>query len=93
MADQNRPNQAANKSKAEGERWSSDEHTVRNAEREEKPEQLYDADDTDNAGGITNRPLSEEVGNQEELPARGTSRGSDDPNATRREGEYGDSER
>jgi hypothetical protein len=95
MADQERPNQNANKDKAEGERWSSVENSVRNADRAESAEQLYDTEDAEDAGGITNRPLSEELGNQGELPARGTSRDSSgDPDATRREGDYnGDSER
>ncbi len=61
MADQDRPNQNANKSKAEGERWSSDENTVRNADRDETPDAAYTTNDADNAGGITNRPLSEEI--------------------------------
>jgi hypothetical protein len=47
MGDTNIPNQASNKSKAEGER---------------------------DAGGITNRPLSEEEENQAAVPERGESR-------------------
>lgn len=47
MADNPTPNEAANKSKAEGDR---------------------------DAGGITNRPLDEEMENQNALPDRGTSR-------------------
>ncbi|MEX1128334.1 MAG: hypothetical protein WEB50_07210 [Vicinamibacterales bacterium] len=94
MADQDRPNQSANTDKAEGERWSSEENTVRDADRDENPEELYDAEDAGDSGGITNRPLAEEIGNQEEIPARGTSRDSSgDPDATRREGDDGDSER
>ncbi len=89
MANQDRPNQNANKSKAEGERWSSEENSVGNADRDELPVRQYDGDDTDNAGGITNRPLSEEISHQEDLPQRGTARdSSDDPNATRPEGDY-----
>lgn len=94
MADQDRPNQNANKSKAEGERWNSDDDTVRNADRDENPERLYNEDDGDNAGGITNRPLSDEISNQEDLPERGTSRDSSgNPDATRREGDYTRDER
>lgn len=94
MADQDRPNQAANKSKAEGERWSSEQYSVRNADRDEHPEQQYDSNDSDDAGGITNRPLSGEVGNQENLPERGTSRDqTSDPGSRRREGDYEGSER
>jgi hypothetical protein len=94
MADQDRPNQSANKDKAEGERWSSEENTVGNADRDENAEQLYDAEDAADSGGITNRPLSEEIRTQEEIPARGTSRDSaGDPDVTPREDDYGDSER
>ena len=94
MADQDRPNSNARKSKAEGERWSSDDESVRNADRDEHPEQLYDTNDSDDAGGITNRPLSEEVGNQESLPERGTSRERrESPDATRREGDDTETER
>lgn len=94
MANQDRPNQAANKDKAEGERWSSEQNTVRNADRDENPEKLYDQNDSDRAGGITNRPLSEEVENQQDLPARGTNRDTTaNPEATRREGEYREDER
>ena len=94
MADQNRANQSAKKDKAEGERWTSEENSVRNADRDENPEQLYDAEDSGDSGGITNRPLPEEIRNQEEIPARGTSRvSSGDPDGTRREGDYKDTER
>lgn len=94
MADQDRPNQNANKSKAEGERWGSDPDAVRNADRDENPERLYQDEDGDDAGGITNRPLSEEIGNQEALPDRGTNRDrTGNPDATRREGDYTEEER
>jgi hypothetical protein len=74
MADRTIPNQASNKGKAEGERWKSDPDTVENADRSETPEELYDDSDADNAGGITNRPLSEEKANQASLPKRGEDR-------------------
>jgi hypothetical protein len=51
MADENAPNDASRKSKAEGERWDQEE----------------------DAGGITNRPLDEEIANQEALPKPGES--------------------
>jgi hypothetical protein len=93
MADQDWPNQAANKSKAEGERWTSDPDTVRNADRDEHPERLYDSDDADDAGGITNRPLSDEIGNQESLPERGTNRDrTRNPDSKRAEGDYTENE-
>jgi hypothetical protein len=72
MADKNQPNQNAQKSKAEGERWSSDEDTVRNADRDEAPAQQYDEASGDAASGISNRPLTEEIQNQEDLPPRNT---------------------
>ena len=74
MADPNIPNQASNKGKAEGERWRSDPDAVGGADRDENPEQLYDSEDSDDAGGITNRPLSEEKSNQASLPPRGEER-------------------
>ena len=74
MADPNVPNQESNQSQAEGERWQSEPDTVENADRNENPEQLYDNEDSDDAGGISNRPLSEEVANQASLPSQGTER-------------------
>lgn len=94
MADQDRPNQAANKQKAEGERWASDANAVRNADRDENPERLYQDNASEDAGGITNRSLSEEIGNQEALPGRGTNRdGTRNPDSTRREGDYTEDQR
>ncbi len=49
--------------------WSSEEDTVEKADRNN-----YPADDSADAGGISNRPLDEEIENQETLPERGTSR-------------------
>ena len=64
MAD-NVPNDASEKSKAEGDRWESDSETV----------ERYDQTVGDEGGaGITNRPLDEEQANQESLPERGESR-------------------
>ena len=89
MADQDWPNQSANKSKAEGERWTSDPDTIENADRDEHPERLYDEEDGDDAGGITNRPLSEEA-----LPERGTNRDrTRNPDSTRPEGDYTENDR
>ena len=68
MADKDTPNRPANKDKAEGERWRSEQDTV--AESESSTSRSYD-DDGDNAGGITNRPLDEEIDNQNSLPDRG----------------------
>lgn len=72
MADQDRPNQNANKAKAEGERSAEANRGGGNSRRDEHPERSYPAGDRDGTGGITNRPMSEEVENQEELPERGT---------------------
>jgi hypothetical protein len=47
--------------------WSSEEDTVEKADRNS-----YPADDGDDAGGISNRPLDEEIENQEALPDRET---------------------
>jgi hypothetical protein len=70
MADNNTPNQNANKSKAEGDRETS---ATQAAERNQVPSN-YDDANNDDAGGITNRSYSEERENQEALPTRGTSR-------------------
>ena len=59
------PNDASKKSKAEGERWSPESE---NAGPENRSG--YEASDQD-AAGITNRSLDEEISNQESLPPRG----------------------
>ena len=64
--DRTSPNPAANKSKAEGDRWSSEADTVERVDRE--------VDQSDEAGGITNRPLGEEERNQDRVPDRGDTR-------------------
>ena len=74
MADQNTPNQNANKSKAEGERWSAEQSSATKTAENSDVASNYRDDDADNAGGITNRPFDEERDNQESLPQRGTSR-------------------
>jgi hypothetical protein len=68
MADPRGPNDASRKSQAEGDRWTSDSEAV------ERYDQNSATESTDNAGGITNRPLAEEIGNQDALPRRRTSR-------------------
>jgi hypothetical protein len=83
MADQDRPNRAANMEKAEGDRSRPSAGTIDNAgsfatdqgtipDSESSRGRSYH-DDGDNAGGITNRPLDEEAENQDALPRRGTS--------------------
>ena len=67
--DRNTPNPASDTSKAEGERWSSEEDTV---ERQDRARSSQDRmSEPDEAGGITNRPLDEEIENQERVPDRG----------------------
>ena len=74
MADKDTPNRPANKDKAEGERWRSDQDAV--PDSESSTSRSY-TDDGDNAGGITNRPLGEEIDNQNSLPDRGRTQGDE----------------
>ena len=67
MADQNMPNEASRKSKAEGERWSPESE---NAASDQRSGYM---DTGDEAAGITNRSLDEEMENQASLPERGES--------------------
>ena len=72
MADKDTPNRAANKDKAEGDRSTAEQNAaVPNSES--STDRTYSDDNGDNAGGITNRPLDEEVENQNALPDRGVS--------------------
>lgn len=76
MDDKTTPNQSANKSKAEGERWSSNADTVQKRERESegKPERSEGYTGGGTASGITNRPLEQEDENQAAVPPRGETR-------------------
>jgi hypothetical protein len=67
MADQKAPNSAAEKDKAEGERQPGNQagEDVRNQ---------YD-DETGGDAGISNRPIEEEIANQDALPERGEEKG------------------
>ena len=88
MADQDRPNQNANKAKAEGERSAADASRG-GSPRDGHPERSYPAGERSGTGGITNRPISEEMENQEELPERGTQKDeTSNPGSRRREGDY-----
>lgn len=71
MADNDTPNRAANKDKAEGERWKSEEGVIPNSES--STDRRFKDENGDNAGGITNRPIGEEIDNQNALPERGRS--------------------
>ena len=64
--DPSTPNRAANKSKAEGERWASEQDTVERRDRARTSEE-------GEGGGIANRPLPEENANQDAVPDRGQS--------------------
>ena len=68
MADKDTPNRAANKDQDEGERWRSQPDAI--PDSESSTSRSYE-DDGDDAGGITNRPLGEEIDNQNALPDRG----------------------
>lgn len=68
MANNNAPNDASAKSKAEGDRWKSDSDTV------ERYDETIGESIGDEGGGITNRPIGEEIENQAALPGRGESR-------------------
>jgi hypothetical protein len=70
MADNSVPNRSANMEKAEGNR-STAERNLR--ESESGSGASYRDENGDNAGGITNRPLDQEIDNQAELPHRGQS--------------------
>jgi hypothetical protein len=71
MADNDTPNRAANKDKAEGERWRSEQGVIPNSES--STDRGYE-DEGDDAGGITNRSIGEEIDNQNALPDRGRSK-------------------
>ena len=71
MADTTKPGRAANMEKAEGDRATAKENT---GEFESSSGARYRDENGDNAGGITNRPLDEEIDNQAELPGRGQSK-------------------
>jgi hypothetical protein len=75
MADMDTPNRAANKDKAEGERSTvaESEQSPAIPNSESSTDRKYNIGVGDNSGGITNRPLDEEVENQEALPERGLS--------------------
>lgn len=73
MAEKDSPTRSSDLEKAEGDRWTSDSDTVEVADR--YSEGVRDVDE--GTGGISNRPLSEEVERQHNLPDRGKSRGEE----------------
>ena len=52
----------------EGDRWQSDSETI------ERHDETIGQTGADEGGGITNRPIGEEIENQASLPERGESR-------------------
>lgn len=52
-----KPNRQSNTSNADGERWISEENSVRRADRNSGT----DRGSPDDGGGISNRPLDEEI--------------------------------
>jgi len=73
MDEQRIPNQAANREQAEGSRETVNANTEGTSDERKR----FDHSDTqsdqrdEQAGGITNRPLDEEIANQREVPPRG----------------------
>ena len=74
MANKDTPNRSGDRDKAEGDRWSSEKDVIPNSES--STGRGYD-DGGDNAGGIANRPLAEEIDNQNSLPQRGRTQSDD----------------
>ena len=78
MANTNVPDDASAKGKrlrperdvkqGEGDRWQSDSETI------ERYDETIGQTGADEGGGITNRPIGEEIENQASLPERGESR-------------------
>ena len=71
MADNTTPSRSANMEKAEGDRSTAEQNINQS---ESGSGASYRDENGDNAGGITNRPLDQEVENQAELPDRGKSK-------------------
>ena len=73
MGEQRIPNHAANQEQAEGSRDTVNANDERASEERDR----FDNSDTqsgqrdEQTGGITNRPLDEELANQREVPPRG----------------------
>jgi hypothetical protein len=70
MDEQRIPNQSANQEQAEGSRDTVDAGNERDRETRDRFDE-GDPQRAENAGGITNRPLDQEIANQRELPLRG----------------------
>ena len=69
--EQRNPHQAANQEQAEGSRETvNDELASEERDRFDNSD-TQSGDRSEQAGGITNRPLDEEISNQREVPPRG----------------------
>jgi hypothetical protein len=67
MAEKNTTHRSVNVEKVQGDRWRTEEEgTVEEADRNH-----YAVSEGTEAGGISNRPLTEEIKNQDALPDRG----------------------
>lgn len=73
MNEQRIPNQAANQEQAEGSRDTVNANDSNESEGRDRFENsdTQSGERDDEAGGITNRPLDDEIANQRELPPRG----------------------
>ena len=70
MTDPNTPTRSSNMEKAEGDRES-----VGNTDTPRRSEW---GEGTSQGGGITNRPIGEEIENQDAVPERGEDKGEED---------------
>jgi hypothetical protein len=73
MDEQRIPNQSANQEQAGGSRETVDVNDEHKSEQRDRFDNSYtqSGERDEQAGGITNRPLDEEIANQREVPARG----------------------
>jgi len=72
MDEERIPNQSASRDPAEGARDAVDAGNEGDREaRDRFNGDAQRAEPDENAGGITNRPLDQEIANQQELPLRG----------------------
>lgn len=90
MAEQNIPSKASDREPAEGSRETVESNAgdvaagrfdTARAQRGERKDEDTGQDRDEDTGGITNRPLDEEIENQRELPDRGTARNPEEDHA------------
>lgn len=70
MADKEKPARGSNTDQADRDRWTSDPDTVEVSDRYAD----VVGEISENSGGISNRPIAEEIERQHNLPDRGTRR-------------------